>query len=242
MNLEPGAARDTALAGVVRDALRSAPEISAEAFRQLSPASPVKTQLLQDCAKFFVERKPEEAFAWADTLELAKDVTAAKIQIARLLADTDPARAMNSLSNAGMEIGKPGGFAATMALRRWVSKAPADAAAWAIASPPGDTRKSGIKVVVSQWVRTDPPSALSWLDKLDDPAVRQEASRAMAEGLVQTPPPLRDSLLQSANPTTRGELERQMEEISKQPQQLIRPFPPVPANPTESTVPDSGTR
>lgn len=52
IRIEAPEARDQALAEVARNALKFAPEISAEAIQQLSADSPEKVRLLRYCAKF----------------------------------------------------------------------------------------------------------------------------------------------------------------------------------------------
>jgi hypothetical protein len=228
--------RDQALAAVVRDALEVAPDISAEAFKHLSPASAGKQALLQSCAKQLIGKSPEAALAWADSLGEARDVLSAKAQAIRLLGESDPARAVKLLSGAGFEIGKPpGSFIATTTVRRWAAKSPADAAAWAIGLPPDGSRKVAIRAAVSEWIKNDSPATLAWMAGIDDDALRQEASHAVAENLVRTPPSMREAMLESAAPALRGELERQVEEISKTHQLPILPVPVVPTLPPRSS-------
>lgn len=207
MKLESSEARDQALAGIVRDALQSAPALSAEAFRNLSAKSSEKPQLLKYCVKLMVERGLDEALEWAASLDQDKD--AAKIEIAVVVAESDPGGAGDILSANGVDLGKnKDGF--DHVVQNWVSNSPSDAAQWAFSIPAGESRQIAIRSVVSLWLMTDSQSAFSWISDLKVKSGRDEASQAIVKFLSDVPPPSRESILESADESLRSELEGQL--------------------------------
>ena len=221
MKIESPEARDQALAKVARDALELAPELSSEAIGRLSANSVEKAGLLQDCATCLAAQSPDDALAWAASLGSAKDLAAAKAEIALVLVDSDPQRAVKLIAASDLADGESNGAAAQV-LRRWTSNAPADAAAWVLKFPPGDSRKAGVKAVASQWIIADSQAASSWMGTLRNDPIRKEATRAMAEALVGQPSPIRDALLESAVPDLRSELIQQAGQVAQEEQQAAQ--------------------
>jgi hypothetical protein len=207
-------AREEIIAEVAWNALEIDPELAREAFLQLSANYPQKVLLIQHFAMRLSEQNPDEALAWADTLANERDIAAAKGQIALVLAETDPPRAANLISESGI-VGREFDVAVVQVLQRWVAKSAPDAAAWAGAFPPGSARTAGISIIVSQWAKADAKSAIAWMDSLEDKSVRMEAVLAMQETILQQPLEVRDAWLQYAGPEFLAELAHQREQAMK---------------------------
>ena len=219
--LETPEERDKALTEVGRNALESAPDIVAEAIRELPLGSPEAAELIQACVANLMKRSPDEASAWADSLKDDSLKRQAREEIAVLLVESEPERAIQMLANSNETTGEIGP-ALEQVLQVWTGRAPKDAAVWASRLPAGESRNAGIKTVVSQWVQTDPAASTSWVKSLSDPKLRQGAVRGMAESLQGLPPFIRDSMLEPADPGIRSEIEGQIQELQPaQEEQLV---------------------
>jgi hypothetical protein len=207
-------AREEIIAEVAWNALEIDPELARDAFLQLSADHPQKILLIQHFAMQLTEQNLDEALAWADTLASEREIAAAKGQIALVLAETDPPRAANLISESGI-VGREFDVAVVQVLQRWVAKSAPDAAAWAGAFPPGSARTAGISIIVSQWAKADAKSAIAWMDSLEDKSVRMEAVLAMQETILQQPLEVRDAWLQYAGPEFLAELAHQREQAMK---------------------------
>ena len=207
-------AREEIIAEVAWNALEIDPELAREAFLQLSADHPQRMLLIQCFAMRLAEQNPDEALAWADSLASERDIAAAKGQIALVLAETDPQRAANLISESGI-VGREFDVAVVQVLQRWAAQSAPDAAAWAISFPPGPARTAGISLIVSQWARADAKSAIAWMGTLEDRAVRMEAVLAMEETILQQPPEVRDAWLQQAGSKFLAELADQREQAMK---------------------------
>ena len=207
-------AREEIIAEVAWNALEIDPELAREAFLQLSADHPQRILLIQHFAMRLAEQNPDEALAWAGTLANEREIAAAKGQIALVLAEIDPQRAANLISESGI-VGREFDVAVVQVLQRWAAKSAPDAAAWAGSFPPGSARTAGISIIVSQWAKADAKSAIAWMDSLEDKSVRMEAVLAMEEAILQQPPEVRDAWLQHAGPEFVAELAQQREQAIK---------------------------
>ena len=207
-------AREEIIAEVAWNALEIDPELARDAFLQLSADHPQKILLIQHFAMRLTEQNPDEALVWADSLQSEREISAAKGQIALVLAETDPQRAANLISESGI-VGREFDVAVVQVLQRWAAKSAPDAAAWAISFPPSPARVAGISVSVSQWAKADAKSAIIWVDSLEDKAIRKEAFLAMEEVMLQQPPEVKDAWLQHAPAGFLAELEDQREQAMK---------------------------
>ncbi len=207
-------AREEIIADVAWSALEIDPELAREAFLQLSADHPQKILLIQHFSMRLTEQNPDEALAWADTLANERDIAAAKGQIALVLAETDPQRAANLISESGI-VGREFDVAVVQVLQRWAAKSAPDAAAWAISFSPSPARTAGISVSVSQWAKADAKSAITWMDSLEDKGIRNEALLAMEEAILQQPSEVKDAWLQHAPAGFLAELEDQREQAMK---------------------------
>jgi hypothetical protein len=213
--IESPAAREKALADVAWNALEIDPELACEAFQQLPAGSAEKLRLIQHYAMRLAEQDLDEALAWAASLGTEQEISAAHGQIALVIAEADPQRAANLLSESGI-VGREFDVAVVQVLQRWAAQSAPDAAAWAVSFPPGAAREAGIKLIVARWVETDAQATLSWMAALHDAVVRKEAFLAMEEALLQQPRDIRDAWLQQADAGIRSELEQQHGQAMKE--------------------------
>ena len=210
VKIDSGPVRDKALAEVAWNALEIDPELAVEAFQHLTADSPEKIRLVQHYAMRLAEQDPDEALAWAEALGSEQEVAAAKSRIALVLAETDPQRAANLLSESGIS-GRDFDVAVVQVVQRWAARSPPDAAAWAVLFPPGEARPAAIKIIVGQWLPRDPPAVFGWLDAMQDEGLRKETARGMEGIILQQPKEIRDAWLQYADAGIRSELDRQRE-------------------------------
>ena len=209
--IQAPAAREKALADVAWSALEVDPELASEAFLKLPAGSTEKIRLIQHYAMRLAELGPDAALEWAATLETEQEISAAHSQIALVVAETDPQRAANLLSESGV-FGREFDVAVVQVLQRWAIQSPSDAAAWTIMFPPGPAREAGIKTIATQWLPRDAPAAFGWMAALDGAEVRKEAALALEETLLQQPKDIRDAWLQHADAQLQSELEQQREQ------------------------------
>ena len=208
-------AREEIIAEVAWKALEIDPALAREAFLLLSADHPQKILLIQHFAIRLAEQSPDEALAWADTLSSESEIAAAKSQIALVLAETDPPRAANLLSESGIA-GHAFDVAVVQVLQRWAAQSAPHALAWAITFPPGPARTAGISLIVPQWANTDAAAAFTWMRALEAGLVRKEAVLAMEKALLQQPQAIREAWLQHADSQIRSELEEQREPAMKE--------------------------
>jgi hypothetical protein len=208
-------ARAEIIAEVAWNALEIDPALARETFLQLSADHPQKILLIQQFAMRLAEQNPDEALAWADTLASEREIATAKGQIALVLAESDPLRAANLLSESG-SVGREFDVAVVQVLQRWAAKSAPDAAAWAISFPPGPARTAGLSLIVPQWAKTDTAAVFIWMQEPHDEALRKEALLAMEMALLQQPQDLREAWLQHADSQPRSELEAQRQPAMKE--------------------------
>ena len=235
-------ARDQALAALARRALQLAPELALEAIKQLSPDSKEKPALFHDCARILVAHNLDTALAWAASLGSPNDTAAAKDAIALILVASDIEAAVKLISLADLANSKPNADAVQV-IQQWAAKAPEDAAAWALALPPGEPRNAAFKVVASRWLVSDSQAALSWMANQQNPTMRKAATRAMAEALSSQLPPFRELLLGSVDPEIRSKIEHEVEQVTRKqnrpaslPPPAAQPQPDPAANPPPPTA------
>ncbi len=200
--------RAKALADVAWNAIETDPDIAHEAFLQLPADSPEKILLIQHYALRLTEQDPEEAITWAEALGTELEMATAKYQIAVALAETDPLRAANLLSESVVS-GREFDVAVVQVIQRWASKSAPDAAAWVVAFPPGAARVAGITEISGKWLAHDPSAAFAWMGGLKDVEIKAEAARAMEGFILQQPAEIQKEWLQHATHGIRAELERQ---------------------------------
>lgn len=206
--------REEAIAQIAWDALELDPGLTREAFQQLSADSQAKIRLIQHFAMTLAAENVDEAIKWADALGSAKEIAAARCQIALALADVDPQRAADLLSESAIA-GREFDVAVVQVLQQWAGSNPPAAAAWVALFPPGESREAGIKAVISPWLESDVPAVFAWMENLGDESLRAEASAAMAGLLSEQTDEDQTEWLRHASPAMRGAIERQLKEADQ---------------------------
>lgn len=209
IKIESPVVREKALADVAWNALEIDPDLAHEAFRQLPANSPEKIRLIQHYAMRLAEQDPDEALAWADSLGTDQEIAAAKEQIALVIAESDPHRAANLISESGIT-GREFDVAVVQVIQRWAAKSAPDAAAWVSSFPQGEAREAGIRIIAEKWLPSDAPAAFNWLRNMSDTVIRKETARAMEGVILQQPQDIRDTWLRQADAGIRRELEEQL--------------------------------
>ncbi|MGL4401631.1 MAG: hypothetical protein ACRCXD_17355, partial [Luteolibacter sp.] len=207
--------RNKALEEVVWDALELDPHLAAEAFLKLTPRSEEKNRLIQHYAMRLAEQSLDEAMQWAATFHSEEERSLAYDNIALVLAESEPERAAQMLSESGIA-GRDFDVAVVQVLQRWAASSPEGAAGWVVLFEEGEARSAGLKAVVGIWSRTDPEGALVWLDSLQNPAIRQEASDGLAQSILDLPEGSQDDLLRRVSPDIRSRFESLKTEAAEQ--------------------------
>ena len=205
--IESPEARNKALEEVIWNALEFDPELAEEGFHQLAPGSEEKKRLIQHFAMRRAGDALDEAINWAKTLETEQERSLAFDSIALVLAESEPLRAAQMLSDSGIA-GRDFDVAVVQVVQRWAAIAAVDAAAWVVLFEPGEARRAGLKEVVSVWSRTNPEGALAWMETLKDPTIHQEAVTGMAKTILEMPDQAQSELMQFATPEIRATLEK----------------------------------
>lgn len=206
--IEPPAARERTLANIAWNAIETDPGLAHEAFLRLPAESPEKIRLIQHYAMALAEGDVEAALEWAAGLSSELEISTANAQIALTLAETDPRRAANLLSESGIA-GRELDVAVVQVMQRWAGKSVPEAAAWVTAFPPGAVREAGLKIISEQWLPRDAPAAFDWLGSLRDEGLRKDVLRAIEGLILQQPQDIGDEWLQHADALVRSELEQQ---------------------------------
>lgn len=200
--------RDKVLASIAWDAIETAPAIAHEALGKMAPASPEKIRLIQHYALRLAEQNIDEAIAWAESLENVTEKSAALSHIAIALAETNPQRAAQLLTEADIP-GRDFEVAVVQVIQRWAATSPPDAAAWVSQFPRNPTREAGVRFIAERWLPADAPAALAWLGGMKNAELRQETARAMEGVILQQSEETRAAWLQHANEAIQKELEQQ---------------------------------
>ena len=199
--------RDKAVAQIVWGNLELDPKLALEALHELAPGCAERVRLIQHFAMRLAERDIEEAIKWADTLENPEEISLAYGRISLVLAESDPARAANLISESGMA-GREFDVAVVQVIQRWAASSPSAAAAWVVLFDPSTARRAGINTVIPLWAKSDIQAALTWIGTLQNEGVREEARQAMAETILQQPPKTQNEWLQFSDPAIRSDFEK----------------------------------
>jgi hypothetical protein len=207
--IESPTPQEKTLADIAWSALEIDPKLAHEAFQKLPADSPEKIRLIQHYAMRLAEEDADEALAWAETLGTEREIAAAKSFIAVAIAETDPQRAANLLSESGIA-GRELDVAVVQVVQRWAAQSPTDAGGWVSSFPPGAARAAGVRVIAEQWLPRDARAAFDWLGGIKDAALRKETARAMEGIILQQPKDIRDAWLRHADATIQNELNQQL--------------------------------
>lgn len=208
--------RNAAIAAIVWNNLDLDPKLSADAFQQLMPGAPERIRLVQHLAMRLAEDDIEQAIQWADALGNPEEIALAYGKISLVLAETDPARAANLLSESGMA-GRDFDVVLVQVIQRWAAAAPGDAAAWVALFEPSEARTASMNTVISLWAKGDPPAAFSWIGSLQNAALREEACGAMAAAILQQPPAIQSEWMQHASAEIHSAVEKLKQSAEQQP-------------------------
>lgn len=206
--------RERALAEVAWNAIEIDPDIAHRAFEHLPADSPEKIRLIQHYAMRLTEQNADEALEWAASLGSEQEKSAAMGQIALTIAEADPQRAANLLSESGIA-GRDFDVALVQVIQRWATKSAPDAAAWVSSFPPGAAREASLRFIAERWLPSDAAGAFKWLDSMQDSRLRVETARAIEGIMLQQPADIRTTWLQHADSHIQGELEQQRESALK---------------------------
>lgn len=199
--------RDQALQEIIWDALELDPELARQGFKQLTSGSPERNQLIQHFALRLAEASFEQAVEWATTLENDQEKSLAYDNIALVLAESEPEKAAQMLSESGVA-GRDFDIAIVQVVQRWAANSPTDAAAWVSLFNDSEVRRAGLKAIVTTWSSIDPQATMAWLGTLQNPSIHQDASAGMAETILELPDSRQDELLRLATPEIRASFEK----------------------------------
>lgn len=214
LQIEAPEERQKAIAEIAWNSLETDPQLADDALAKLTTDSEDRLQLIEHFAMTKASENPEAAMAWARSLESDLEISTALGQIALVIADTDPHRAAQLLSDSGME-GRQFDVAVVQVLERWAEQDPLQATDWVMSFPPGETRQAGLSATFSAWADRDTSKALSWMATVESSDLRQEVARAMAEALVLHDAESRETWLTQADPKVRAEIEAKLPEALK---------------------------
>lgn len=203
---EDAAMRERILADITWNTIETDPALAHEAFQKLTAGSPEKICLIQHYALRLAEQDAEEALLWAEGLSTEHEIAAAKYHVALALAEADPERAANMLSESGIA-GRDFDVALVQVIQSWANKSAPDAAAWVSMFPPGPAREASVQAIAQRWMTSDSPAVFHWLESTKDSALRQETARAIAEVIDQQPPQTQADWLKQASQSVRNELQ-----------------------------------
>ncbi|MCU0749378.1 MAG: hypothetical protein MUF13_07525 [Akkermansiaceae bacterium] len=162
LQIEAPEERQKAIAEIAWNALETDPQLAEDALAKLTADSEDRLQLIEHFAMTKASEDPEAAMAWARSLESDLEISTALGQIALVIADTDPHRAAQLLSDSGME-GRQFDVAVVQVLERWAEQDPIQATDWVMSFPPGETRQAGLTATFSTWADRDTSNALAWM-------------------------------------------------------------------------------
>ena len=241
--IESSATREKAIADVAWSAMDIDLDLACEAFLQLPTGSADKIRLIQHYAMRLAEQNPDEALAWASTLESEQEITAANSQVALVIAESDPRRAANLLSDSSI-VSREVDVTVVQVVQRWAAQSPPDAADWVTKFPPGPAREAGMKIIADRWLQVDANAAFSWLAAVQDPSIRKEASLGLEESILQQPQPIREAWLQHADDAILSELAQQREPAIEEVGNNITapPFPKASAKPSATGAKNTADR
>lgn len=211
--LEPGEAREKALAQVAWDTLESAPDIAAQAILEMQADTDEKDRLIQAYAGQLAKEDPNAALAWGSSLDSGREIGLIREQVALVLKESDPKRALGLFPESGFTTDGMNPSAEQI-FQTWMSQSPQDATAWVTSIPSDEARKVGLERVFSQWMQTDTDAALKWATSQGNVQRHQEIVSAIATAVVGQPDPIREVFLERAEPDLRSEIQEKISESS----------------------------
>ncbi len=201
--------REKAFAEVAWNAIEIDSEIAHEAFANLPAESSEKLRLIQHYAMRLAEQDLEQAVQWAKELETERETAVAMGHIAIQIAEDDPQRAANMISQSNLT-GVELDTAVVQVIQRWAANSESDVAGWIVLFSPGAARVAGIKVVTEPWLTRDPVAAFEWLESINDPELRIEATSAMQSVISKQTEDTREAWLSHLSSEMRNELQQEL--------------------------------
>jgi hypothetical protein len=168
----PQSQRAGAYFGILGTLAASDPAKSADIASSL-PSGSDKNKLLADIGTAWARRSPDEAVAWASSLEGPERTTAMRGALGSW-ATTNPAKAAEFIQSLPPD-SVTGPLLESVA-EPWTVSAPKDAAAWVMAHPNEAARNDAIGNVMWNWTKQNPAEASTWL-------TNQPAGPARDEGI-----------------------------------------------------------
>lgn len=205
------AEKESLLAALVRETMDKSPEFATEALAHMPLESSVRIELLRELAAAAVQKSPEEAITWAESLDSPATVQQAKEQIAIALGGTDPGQA-TKLALGDLDPSQPLNETSMEILQNWVGTSPTEAAAWVQKLPNGEARNTGIRSVATRWLHSDAKGAIEWNQGIRDESTKNESTKAIVEALAGTPDPIRESYLEKVDSKAREWIETQVKQ------------------------------
>lgn len=192
--LPEGPARAEALSAVAWNALEVDPELSRHLLDELEPGSPGRVRLIGHLAMRLAEQSPEQAAAWAGSLEQDAERHEAVARIAVIRANSDPVGATEWLFEQVGE-GRVRDRSTVQIVQRWAQSDPAAAAEWIESFPSGRLRVASLRGCLDPWIRADPGAVASWMSGLDDAGLRDDSILVVKPMLEGRPPSDRNDFM-----------------------------------------------
>lgn len=195
--------RNQALSTLFWNLAETDPPRALEALREIPADASERSPLIQHFAMRFAEHDIDAAIQWAEALESPEEKSAALGKIALVIAETDPVKAANLISESGIA-GRDFDVAVVQVIQRWAAISPPDAAAWVVLFDPGEARSAGLQSVLGTWAENDAQAALKWIATLENEVLVDDARKAMVEAALQQTDEVQDEWMQRADPEIRA--------------------------------------
>jgi hypothetical protein len=194
--------RNQAVATIVWNLAEADPARALESLREIPGDARGRSPLIQHFAMRFAEHDATAAIQWAGTLESPEEASAAIGKIALVIAETDPVKAANLISESAIA-GRDFDVAVVEVIQQWAAISPPDAAAWVVLFDRSEARSAGLQSVLGLWAESDVQAALKWIDTLQGDVLIDDARKAMVEATLQQTDDVQAEWIQLANPKIR---------------------------------------
>ena len=149
---------------------------------------PQYDNIMSQIASGYARKNPEEALAWANTLEGNARSNAMSNAMSQL-ASNDPTLAVKHLDDLGLSADDQtyqNSFKNTAS--NWARQDPVSAAEWIDTLPDSNMQTNAIGDVADRWARIDPVSASEWIGVLAEGQARDQASQRLANRIQREDP------------------------------------------------------
>lgn len=203
---ESGPELDRALAELAWELIDEDPGLAEKAIKLLPADHPDRLRLLQHFALRLAESDPGAACAWASALESDDDRSLVCGRIAVVIAEKDPEKAAEVLSETGLA-GRDFEVSVVEVLQRWSAVDAVASMRWVVQFPAGRLREESLRTVMGRWLETDAPAAVTWLESIGDPSLKPEAERAIGEAMKGMDSESREKAMENLGPAVRARIE-----------------------------------